>query len=104
MRRLLLLSALALMRLTAADPPPARTHTILIKGFVFVPARLEVAVNDTVIWRNEDIVPHTATAKKGFDSKGLDQGQSFRYVAKQRGSYSYICTYHPTMKAELLVK
>lgn len=104
MRRLIQLFALVLTLLTAADPPSAKTHTILIKGFAFVPARLEVALNDTVIWKNEDIVPHTATAKKGFDSKGLDQGQSFRYVAKQKGSYSYICTYHPTMKAELVVK
>lgn len=105
MGRLFQLSALVLTPLTVdAQPPTGKTHVILIKGFVFVPDRLEVSLNDAVIWKNEDIVPHRATAKKAFDSKGLDKGHSFRYVAKQKGSYSYICTYHPTMKAELVVK
>ena len=81
-----------------------KTHTVLIKGFQFVPERLEVSAGDTVIWKNEDIVPHTATAKKGFDSKNLDKGRSWSFVARQKGSYPYICTYHPTMKGELLVK
>ena len=81
-----------------------KTYTVLIKGFAFVPERLEVSSGDTVIWKNEDIVPHTATAKKAFNSKGLDKGQSWSYVAKQKGTYSYICSYHPTMNGELVVK
>lgn len=88
----------------ADSKPTGKTHTILIKGLQFAPDRLEVSVGDTVVWRNEDIVPHTATAKNGFDSRNLDKGQSWRYVAKQKGSYPYICTYHPTMAGELLVK
>lgn len=84
--------------------PAANTYAVLIKGFKFVPERLEVEAGDTVIWKNEDIVPHTATAKKVFDSKKLDQGQSWSYVAKQKGRHPYICLYHPTMTGELFVK
>jgi plastocyanin len=49
-------------------------------------------------------VPHTATADTGFDSKNLNSGQSWSFVARQKGNYPYVCTYHPYMKGELLVK
>lgn len=81
-----------------------KTVTILIKGFQFVPAKVEVASGDTVIWKNEDIVPHTATLKRTFDSKEIAVGKSWTYLAKDPGTYSYICTYHPTMAAQLIVK
>jgi plastocyanin len=104
-RILLSAIALALMVPGPLDSAPAgQIHTVLIKGFKFVPDKLEVQVGDTVIWKNEDIVPHTATAKKLFDSKKLDQGQSWSYVARQKGSHPYICLYHPTMTGELVVK
>jgi len=83
-------------------PPVSQTHTVVIRGFQFTPTRLEVAAGDTVIWKNEDIVPHTA--KRVFDSKNLDNGQSWIYVTKKKGTFPYICTYHPTMKAELVIK
>jgi plastocyanin len=92
--------------LVNSAPPAAagKTWAVLIEGFKFVPEKLEVAAGDTVVWKNEDIVPHTATAKKIFDSKNLDKGQSWSYVVKQKGTFAYICTYHPTMKAELTVR
>ncbi len=88
----------------AAAAAPGTTHRILIQGFAFVPERIEVAVGDTVVWENKDIVPHTATARKGFDSKNLEPGQTWSYVAKRQGRYEYICTYHPTMKGQLVVR
>ena len=106
MKHILLSILIAAGVFTMATPAAesSKTHTILIKGFQFQPERLEVAVGDIVIWKNEDIVPHTATAKKGFDSKNLDRGQSWKYVAKQKGAFNYICTFHPSMKAVLVVK
>ena len=95
------LAALAFPGAATSEAP--KTHTVLITGFRFVPEKLEVNTGDTVIWKNADLVPHTATARK-FDSKGLDQGQSWSYIAKAKGSFPYICTFHPTMKAELTVK
>ena len=65
-------AALSPLSSAPADTKPgAKTHTVLIKGFKFVPEQLEVEAGDTVIWKNEDIVPHTATAKKIFDSKKM---------------------------------
>jgi plastocyanin len=69
------LAALSPLSSAPADSKPAaKTYTVLIRGFQFVPQRLEVEAGDTVIWKNEDIVPHTAAARKVFDSKKLDQG------------------------------
>jgi plastocyanin len=82
-----------------------KTHTIAIEGMRFIPADVEVSVGDTVIWKNQDVVPHTATSdSKSFDSGEIKAGASWKHVAKKAGSYAYICTYHPTMKAELVVR
>jgi len=71
----------------------------------FIPANLEVRVGDIVVWKNEDIVSHTATSdRRGFDSGEIKAGMSWKYVASKRGSYPYICVYHPTMKAQLTVR
>jgi len=98
--------ALSLVAATVAQAgdTPAQTHTILIKDFAFVPDHLIVSAGDTVVWKNEDIVPHTATARHGFDSKNLNTGQSWSFVARKKGNYPYTCTYHPTMRAELTVQ
>src|SRR5579872_3681334 len=95
-----LLGALSVLN----SAPPGKTHTVLITAFQFVPERLAVEVGDTVIWKNQDIVPHTATAKSVFDSQQIDASGSWSYVVKQKGHYPYMCTFHPTMKGHLLVK
>lgn len=69
----------------------------------FSPARVEVTAGDTVVWTNHDIVPHTATAE-GFDTGALSQGASGRFVAASPGTLSYLCSFHPTMKGEIVVR
>ena len=88
----------------AADQRTSQTHTVIIKNFAFAPDHLTVSVGDTIVWKNEDSTPHTATADREFDSKQLNTGQSFTFVARKAGSYPYICTYHPFMKGELVVQ
>jgi len=81
------------------------THTIVIAGMKFVPETLTVKAGDTVIWVNKDFFPHTATAQdRSFDSGDIATDKSWKYVATKTGTFSYICTLHPTMKATLIVK
>ena len=60
---------------------PAKTATVVIRGFKFEPATVTVRAGETVEWKNEGIVPHTATAdaevahKPVFDSGTIDTGQ-----------------------------
>ena len=71
----------------------------------FVPERLEVAVGDTVTWTNRDLVPHTVTAAgAGVESGNLAPGESWKFVARRRGEMDYLCRYHPSMKAAVVVK
>src|SRR5690242_21829129 len=79
--------ALALLATTVAQAgdKPAQTHTILIKGFAFVPDHLIVSAGDTVVWKNEDIVPHTATGKGSFGSQEIGSMKSWTYKTTHKG-------------------
>jgi plastocyanin len=58
-----------------------------------------------LVWRNDDIVPHSATAAdSSWDSGTLQSGESWRMVAAAPGSWSYICTLRPSMKGKLVIR
>ena len=83
----------------------ARTHTVTIDGSRFSPAQMSVARGDRIVWKNADLVAHTATsAAGGFDSKMIAPGKSWTYVATKAGAFAYLCTYHPSMTASLRVR
>jgi plastocyanin len=76
-----------------------------MEGMKFQPDVLTVAVGDTVIWVNKDIVAHTATAPDGtFDSKLIAPDKSWKLTVRKPGDFPYVCTYHPTMKGTLKVE
>jgi|GEM_PF-888300 len=107
---LVCLSAAAGLSLAAADQMANATsspapYVVHIKNFAFNPASLTVPVGATVVFKNEDSVAHTATApgKNGFDSGNLDGGAEFKYVFSKAGKFDYVCNYHPTMKASIIV-
>lgn len=91
--------------LTSLAAPKASVHTVVMEGTQFSPAHLEVHVGDTVVWKNKDPFPHTATANdKTFDSGDIQSGGSWKFRAKTKGIFPYVCTLHSTMKAVLVVK
>jgi plastocyanin len=88
----------------ASPASTAVTHTVEMRNFAFSPARLEVAVGDTVVWINRDAAPHTATdSLKRWDSGNLGPGERWTWVAGEPGHFSYLCTYHPSMTGRLTV-
>jgi plastocyanin len=94
--------ALALMAATtvqAADTP------IKIDNFTFTPDTIEVAVGTTVVWTNDDDIPHAlAETERRFKSQALDTGDSFSFTFTTAGSYTYFCSLHPHMKGKIIVK
>ena len=95
----------ALVALACTRTPPPRAHAVTIKNFAIQPATLTVAVGDTVVWTNEDFVPHTATARDGtWDSKSIDANGTYRWVARAPGTHVYICAFHPNMQATVAVR
>ncbi len=99
--RIVVLAALAC---AAADVAASTTHRITIEGMRFNPASLTVVRGDTIVWVNKDLVAHTATAAGVFDSHAIAPDASWTYVANTPGRHVYLCTFHPTMKATLIVK
>lgn len=101
-----LLPALLLaFHLSGAMTAQAAQSSVTIKGFAFSPTPLTVNVGDTVTWTNMDTAPHNATADNGgFKTADMQQGQSASVTVTTPGTYTYICTIHPNMKATLIVQ
>ena len=92
-----------------SDSAAPKVVTVMIREFTFEPEILTVNEGDTVEWRNDDAVPHTATAdgeadKPLFDSGNIQTGAAWRYAVQKKGTYDYICTLHPNMKGKLIVQ
>lgn len=90
---------------SGTSPMPApQERVVTIEGFAYQPAELTVAFGDTVVWRNQDPVPHTATAAGTFDTGSIATDGEGKWVADRRGEFAYSCTFHPTMKGMLTVQ
>ena len=68
----------------------------------YIPLHLEVKTGTTVVWINDDTVPHTIQSQdaKGnviglFNSAPLKTGERFAHTFNEEGVYNYFCTLHP---------
>lgn len=87
-----------------ALPAHAATHTVAMRGMVFVPAAITIAAGDSVTFVNEDNAPHTATADSGaFDTGRLARGASATLTFAQGGTYPYFCAIHRMMTGTITV-
>jgi plastocyanin len=81
--------------------------TAAILNGVFVPGTLTVTSGATVTWYQVDnaVNAHTVTALDGgFDSGLLRDSATFSYRFTRAGTYEYVCTLHPTMRAKVVVE
>jgi plastocyanin len=90
---------------SAATVAAATTATIQIANFKFAPPDLTVTAGTTVIWKNADDSPHRiADINAAYTSAALDTDDSFSHTFATPGVYRYICSIHPYMKGEIIVK
>jgi plastocyanin len=92
---------------TAEASPAGQVEevTVQIKDFKFVPADLVVEKGTKVTWINLDSAAHTATSdEEYFDSGRLGNNEEFSFTFEEVGSWSYFCTFHPHMKANVAVE
>jgi plastocyanin len=88
----------------AATVRAASSAGVAIKNFTFLPGTSTVHVGDTITWTNQDIAPHTATAKdRSFDTGTINKGKSGSHTFTKAGTFAYICTIHPNMKGTVVV-
>jgi len=89
-------------RSTPPSTPAAHVAPVLrpvvIRKVAFQPAVVEAAPGDTIAWSNQDLVPHTVTARDGrFNSGNLAPDSTWRWIVAGTDSAAYFCSYHTTM-------
>jgi plastocyanin len=86
-------------------PAQAAETMVKIDNFAFAPQHLTVKAGTTVMWENEDDIPHTvASSPKLFRSKVLDTGGTFTFTFTTPGAYEYFCSLHPHMTGTIVVE
>lgn len=75
-----------------------------INDHAFDPGQLNIAPGTRVMFINNDIEPHTATADNGlFDTGVLEPGDSSWILFEGAGTVTYHCELHPDMKGSIVV-
>lgn len=90
-------------QVSAQTTPP--TVNITIQNFAFSPATITIPVGTKVIWTNKDSMAHTVTSDSGdmLKSALIPQNTTFEFTFTTAGTFSYHCTPHPNMKANIVV-
>lgn len=110
--RMLLTLPLALLALagcgggghtTTTTPTATKTaaSVVTIKDFKYG-APLKVAAGTKVTWVNTDNAPHTVTGP-GLKLGTLTKGQRKSFTFTRKGTYDYVCDFHPFMHGEVVV-
>ncbi len=86
-----------------AIPAEAARYTIAIENMAFGKAPTSLQVGDTIVWQNNDIFKHSATARSGAFDVDLAPGKKNEVTLKQAGQVDVFCRYHPTMTLKLMV-
>lgn len=89
--------------IVCAVPARAETIKVVMKNLEISPAQITAKVGDTIVWDNQDVFAHTATATdKSFDVM-LPPKKSGSLKVTKAGTFDYFCKFHPNMKAKLIV-
>lgn len=88
-----------------AQSRESTVQEIKIDNFSFSPQRVTVTVGTTVVWTNNDDIPHTVVGThQEFRSKGLDTGHTFSFTFTKAGTFDYFCSVHPMMTGKIIVQ
>jgi plastocyanin len=94
-------TAVSISKASAAE----QAHVIVIENVQFNPQSLTIKRGARVKWTNKDLFPHSATSTaQAFDSKAIAPTAAWTWIAHEPGIYTYICTFHPTMKGTITVQ
>ena len=95
---------------TAGGEDVAGMTEVGMKGIKFDPAEVTVKAGGTVMWTNNESIPHDVTKEDGpgpdFSSGNgnMKEGDTYKQTFKEAGEISYVCTVHPNMKGNVTVE
>jgi len=92
-----------------STPAPATEGSkvaVGMKDLKFEPRDVTVKAGSTVIWTNNEDVPHNVVAEEGadFESDTFGKDGTFEFKAEKPGTVKYVCTIHPGMEGTLTVE
>jgi plastocyanin len=89
--------------LTGMPAALAAEYTVVLDKMAFGPLPAELHVGDTIVWQNDDIFRHSATARdKSFDVD-LPSKAAVPMVLTTAGTFEFFCKFHPGMKGTLVI-
>ncbi|MFP5361488.1 MAG: plastocyanin/azurin family copper-binding protein [Thermoleophilia bacterium] len=76
-----------------------------MKDIEFVPESVSAKVGQTIVWTNDEAIPHNVTATEGADfaSDTMRKDDTFQYTPTQAGTIRYVCTIHAGQNGEITV-
>jgi len=98
--------SIALIDAGGLNPAPTgATIPVSIQNFTFEPATIQARAGDTIVFTNNDSVPHTVTqdpAGSGFASGTIDPGSTYTLTIDDPGTYAFFCGFHPSMTGTIM--
>jgi amicyanin len=88
----------------------SKAAKVSMKNIQYTPASVTVKAGGTVTWTNDEPLNHDVTKQSGpgkdFKSGtgNLVQGDTYKQTFTTPGTVDYICTTHPGMKGQVIVK
>lgn len=85
-------------------PLPVQLTINVVASFgssAFAPNPLHAAIGNTIVWTNNDLVPHDIVFDDATPIGTLAPGQSSLPIALTTETASYHCTFHPTMVGQV---
>jgi plastocyanin len=89
---------------TDGMPAPVQLTINVVGTFgsgAFVPNPLQAAIGNTIVWTNNDLVPHIIVFDDGTPIGNLAPGQSSLPITLATETASYRCTIHPSMTGQV---
>lgn len=78
-------------------------HNVLISKHSFCPNKIEINVNDSIVFKNNDNVNHSIVSDL-FDSKEISEYQSFEYTFKRDDECQCYLDFNPNISLKVTVK
>lgn len=91
----------------ATETATSGTPVVTIEGFKFNPPTLVINKGMKVKFVQQDTITHNvvgAAAAAFVHSPLLKKGQSYTATFSKPGTYSYICSIHPSMQGKVIVQ
>ena len=85
------------------NPVSPQTYAVSIINFSFNPGTLNINKGDTVVWTDNDSVPHQV-AGANFTGPVMSHGSTYTQTFNESGTVDYHCNIHPSMKGTIIVK